>query len=89
MERNRNEKCNSNKKYNTLRLLIHSLPSNGSSSVDVVTLEITICDNYKTFTNLHTVQITTAHTMGTFTHIDISRTEKKLHDFIFTTFFSH
>jgi hypothetical protein len=33
MEWNRNEKCNSNKKFNSLWLLIHSLPSNRSSSV--------------------------------------------------------
>jgi hypothetical protein len=51
---------NSNKKCITFWLLIHSLPSNRSSSVDAATLEITICDNYKTFRNLHTVQITTA-----------------------------
>jgi hypothetical protein len=53
-----------NEKYNILWLLIHSLPSNRSSSVDIVTLELTICDNYKTFINLHTVQITTAHTVS-------------------------
>jgi hypothetical protein len=58
MESSRNEKCN------TLRSLIHSPPRNRSSIVDVVTLETTICDNYKAFTNLHTVQITTAHTMS-------------------------
>jgi hypothetical protein len=48
----------------TVCLWLHSLPRNQSSSVDVVTLETTICDNYKTFTNQHTVQITTAHTMS-------------------------
>jgi hypothetical protein len=37
--------------------------SNRSSSDDVVTLEI-ICDNYKTFINVHTVEITRAHTIS-------------------------
>jgi hypothetical protein len=35
-----------NGECNNLLLLIPSLPSNGSSSVDVVTMEITICDYY-------------------------------------------
>jgi hypothetical protein len=48
-EMSRKGKCNSKEKYNSLSLLIHSLPSNRSSSVDVVTLEITICDYYKPF----------------------------------------
>jgi hypothetical protein len=54
----------SNASSKSVTILVHSLPSNRSYCVDVVTLEITICDNYKTFTNLHTVEITMAHSMS-------------------------